>query len=254
MHRVLVIVPFPMSEENRAQRRAQLDAVSLGPGITFEFESVRVAPRNYVSAADMTIAEFGVYEAGISAQKRGFDAVCVDTMSDSGVAALRSELSIPVIGPGRASVLTALVFGNRFAILAMWPHWQHLYDKTLSELKLQQHCVSVRSIDATPDNQALLAGKQDEVFPLLLAEAQCAIEQDGADVILLGSTTMHQAHAYLASKLTVPVINPGPLTYKLAEAALGLGLTHSRQAYPASPAPKHDVVRAMVDAAESFAH
>lgn len=254
MHRVLVIVPFPMSEENRAQRRAQLDAVSLGPDISFEFESVRVAPRNYVSAADMTIADVGVYEAGLTAQQRGFDAVCIDTMSDSGVDALRSELSIPVIGPGRASVLTALMFGNRFSILAMWPHWQHLYTKTLSDLGLKQHCVSVRSIDATPDNQALLAGKQDEVFPLLAAEAEKAIAQDGADVILLGSTTMHQAHAYLAEKLAVPVINPGPLTYKLAEAALGLGLTHSRQAHPASPAPKHDVVHAMVDAADAFPH
>ena len=89
MQKVLVVVPFPMSEENRAQRREQLNAVSLGPDITFEFESVRVAPRNYVSAADMTIADFGVYEAGVAAEKRGFHAVCIDTMSDSGVAALR---------------------------------------------------------------------------------------------------------------------------------------------------------------------
>ena len=159
MYRVLVIVPFPMSEENRAQRRAQLDAVSLGPDISFEFESVRVAPRNYVSAADMTIAEFGAYEAGITAEQRGFHAVCIDTMSDSGVAALRSELTIPVIGPGRASVLTALMFGHRFSIIAMWPHWQHLYDKTLSELGLRQHCVSVRSIDATPDKSGAV-GRQ----------------------------------------------------------------------------------------------
>ena len=254
MHKVLVIVPFPMSPENRAQRREQLNAVSLGPDIEFTFESVRVAPRNYVSAADMTIADFGVYEAGVEAERRGFDAVCIDTMSDSGVSALRSELTIPVIGPGRASVLTALMFGNRFSILAMWPHWQHLYDKTLSDLGLHKHCVSVRSIDATPDNQTLLAGKQDDVFPLLEAEARKAIEQDGADVILLGSTTMHQAHAYLSEHLPVPVINPGPLTYKLAEAALGLGLTHSRSAYPASPAPKHDVAHAMVDAAEKLGH
>lgn len=254
MQKVLVVVPFPMSEENRAQRREQLNAVSLGPDITFEFESVRVAPRNYVSAADMTIADFGVYEAGVAAEKRGFHAVCIDTMSDSGVAALRSELTIPVIGPGRASVLTALMFGNRFSILAMWPHWQHLYDKTLSDLGLHQHCASVRSIDATPDNQALLAGKEDDVFPLLEAEARMAIEKDGADVILLGSTTMHQAHGYLSSRLPVPVINPGPLTYKLAEAALGLGLTHSRHAYPASPAPKPEVIHAMVDAAEKFDH
>ena len=50
MKRVLVIVPFPMSDENRAQRASQLDAVELGPGIQFVFESVRASPKNYASA------------------------------------------------------------------------------------------------------------------------------------------------------------------------------------------------------------
>jgi allantoin racemase len=47
----------------------------------------------------------------------------------------------------------------------------------------------------------------------------------------------------------VPVINPGPLTYKLAEAALGLGLTHSRRGWPPSPAPKPALLHALGDAA-----
>ena len=41
-----------------------------------------------------------MYEAGVTAQEDGYDAVCIDTMSDSGVNALRSMLDIPVIGPG----------------------------------------------------------------------------------------------------------------------------------------------------------
>lgn len=64
MKQVLVIVPFPMTEKNREQRREQLNAVTLGPDISFTFESVRVAPRNYVSASDMAIADFGILEAG----------------------------------------------------------------------------------------------------------------------------------------------------------------------------------------------
>lgn len=250
MKKVLVIVPFPMSPENRDQRRAQLQAVELGPGIAFEFESVRVAPKNYVSAADMVLADLGVLEAGLSAEARGYDAVCVDTMSDSGVAALRSELDIPVIGPGRASMLMALMLGNRFSIVAMWPHWRHLYEKHLGELGLGHACASIRSIDVAPDNQALLGGKEEEVFPLLLDCARACVEEDGAEVILLGSTTMHQAHGYLAARLPVPVINPGPLTYKLAEAVLGLGLSHSRIAWPPSPAPKPEMIKAMGKAAE----
>lgn len=254
MKKVLVIVPFPMSEENRDQRRDQLKAVKLGPDIRFEFESVGVAPRNYVSASDMALADIGVLEAGLAAEERGFDALCIDTMSDSGMAALRSELSIPVIAPGRASMLTALMLGKRFSIIALWPHWRHIYEKTLNELGLWHACASIRGLDMTPDNQSLLAGKEEDVFPALKALAERCITEDGADVILLGSTTMHQAHAYLSRELPVPVVNPGPLTYKLAEAMLGLDLTHSRKAYPASPAPKPDVVHAMVARAREFGH
>jgi allantoin racemase len=54
--------------------------------------------------------------------------------------------------------------------------------------------------------------------------------------------------------LPVPVINPGPLTYKLAEAALGLGLTQSRAAYPSSLAPKSEVIHAMLAAAAAIPH
>jgi allantoin racemase len=143
-------------------------------------------------------------------------------------------------------MLMALMLGNRFSIVAMWPHWRHLYDKHLKELGLSHACASIRSIDVAPDNQALLGGKEDVVFPLLLDCARACIDQDGAEVILLGSTTMHQAHGYLAERLEVPVINPGPL----AEAVLGLNLSHSRKAYPPSPAPKRGTIHAMADATE----
>ncbi len=254
MKQVLVIVPFPMSEENLAARRAQLAAVELNPEMNFTFKPVRAAPRNYVSPVDMALADLGIFDAGRTAQKDGFDAVCIDTMSDSGVAALRSVLTIPVIGPGRASVLMAMMLGNRFSILTMWQKWRHLYDKTLSDLGMTAACASIRSIDLAPDNLGLLDGKEDAIFPLLEAEAKRAITEDRAEVILLGSTTMHQAHAHLSATLHVPVINPGPLSYKLLEAMLGLGLSHSRRAHPTSPVARDDMIVAMMTAAEAFNH
>ena len=254
MDHVLVIVPFPMSENNLAKRRAQLDAVKLGRNMRFTFRSTKAAPRNYVSEADMVLADISILEVGQSAQEEGFDAVCVDTMSDSGVAALRSVLDIPVIGPGRASMLTAMQLGSRFSVVTMWKQWFHLYDRTAGELGIRNHVASIRSIDVAPDNQALLAGKEEDIFPLLSAEAGAAIAEDGAEVILLGSTTMHPAHQFLSARLDVPVINPGPLTYKLVEAMLGLGLSHSRAAYSASPVPRTERIAAMMAAAGTFDH
>lgn len=254
MKKVLVLVPFPMSAENRALREAQVGAVDLGPQIRFDFRSVRAAPRNYVSAADLALAEIGMLEAGLEAEAEGYDAVCIDTVSDSGVAALRSELSIPVIGPGRVAMLSALMLGRRFSILTMWEHWRHLYEATLKDLGLGHACASIRAAGIAPDNQGLMSGKEAELFPALEATARRAIEADGADVIVLGSTTMHQAHAHLARVLPVPVINPGPLSYKIAESLLGLGLSHSRAAHPASLSPKRDVIHAMLDRATEFPH
>jgi len=247
---VLVIVPFPMSEENRRQRMAQAQEVKLGPDIQFEFRSVRAAPSNYASEHDSMLADISILDAGRNAEAEGYSAVCIDTMSDSGLNALRSMLSIPVIGPGRASMLLAQSLGERFSILVMWDRWRHLYKKTIAELGLEWRCASVRSIGMQPDNQKLLAGKEDQVFPLLHQAAMQCIEEDGAQVILLGSTTMHQAHAYLSERLPVPVINPGPLTYKLAESVLALELSHSRKAFPRPLVPRGDMIDSMLGAAQ----
>ena len=249
---VLVVVPFAMSADNLLLRQAQLRGLSLGDGIRFEYRAVRAGPMNYSSHHDFVLADAANFEAGCRAQEEGYDAVCIDTMSDSGVAALRSVLDIPVFGPGRTAMLMALTLGDRFSILTMASRWKPLYKKALDELGLHHKCASVRAIEVTPDNQNLLSGKEEDVFPLLEAAGRRAIEQDGAEVLILGSTTMHQSHAWLSARLPVPVINPGPLSYKIAEAALALGLRHSRVGYAAPMHPRLDMLHHMFDAAEAF--
>jgi allantoin racemase len=248
MYRVLVIVPFPFGEEGLANRRAQLDAVKLGPDIQFDYRPVKAGPDLFDSFHDLTLADASMFEAGVTAQEDGYDAVCIDTMSDSGMNALRSVLDIPVISPGRASYLMALMFGSRFSVLTQWDPWKAIYKKALQEYGLADKCASIRSINIPPDVENLLGGKEEEVFPRLTEEGLRCVE-DGAEVVCLGSTTMHQAHAHLIKNLPVPIINPGPLTYKIAEMALSLGLMHSRVAYPKPHNPKVEMVQAMMDAA-----
>ena len=251
MKKILTIVPFAMSPDNLLLRQQQLQGLQFGPDLQFEYRAVKAGPVNYSSHHDFVLADASIFEAGCRAQQEGFAAVCIDTMSDSGVAALRSVLNIPVFGPGKVSMLSALMLGDRFSILTMASRWKPLYKKALDELGMHHKCASVRAIEVSPDNQALLSGKEEEVFPLLEAAAMKAIEIDGADVIILGSTTMHQAHAHLQARLPVPVINPGPLSYKIAESMLALGHTHSRSAYPRPMHPRLDMLSAMMDAARA---
>lgn len=250
MPTILVIVPFAMSDDNLLLRQQQLQGLQFGNDLRFEYRAVKAGPANYSSHHDFVLADASIFEAGCRAQEQGFAAVCIDTMSDSGVAALRSVLDIPVFGPGKVSMLSALMLGNRFSIITMASRWKPLYKKALDELGLHHKCASVRAIEVAPDNQALLSGKEEDVFPLLEAAARQAIDTDGADVLILGSTTMHQAHAYLQQRVGVPVINPGPLSYKIAESMLALGHSQSRTAYPKPLQPRLEMLEAMMRAAQ----
>ena len=102
---------------------------------------------------------------------------------------------------------------------------------------------SLRSIETRPDVTELLAGKEEVIFDKLREEAMLAIEEDGADVIVLGSTTMHQSAKYLDDVLPIPVINPGQVAYKFLETLIELGLTHSKKAFPAPEVPKDADIR-----------
>ena len=248
MPRVCVLVPFAFDEKGLANRRTQQESVTLAADIALDFRPVKAGPALYDSYHDYVLADFAMLEAGLEAADDGYDALCIDTMSDSGANALRSMLDIPVIAPGRASYLTALMLGHRFSVLTQWDGWIALYQKGVREYGLEQHLVSVRSINTPPDVENLLGGKEDVVFPKL-RDAGLRCVEDGADVICLGSTTMHQAHAYLSEHLPVPVINPGPLTYKLAETMLALRLTQSRRAYPRPQVEKREMITAMAEAA-----
>jgi allantoin racemase len=246
--KILVLVPFPVSDDQLVLRANQLDAAPLPEGVEVHFKPTKAAPSNYVSHHDYVLADMSMLESGLQAEADGYDAVCIDTVSDSSVSALRSMLNIPVVGPGRCMYAMASVLGRTFGIVTMWKQWFPLYERVLADIGLADRCAGIRSIDVTPDNRTLLAGK-DHALPLLLGAAKALVEEDGADVICLGSTTMHEAHHHLQENLGVPVINPGPVSYFIAEALVALGLTHSRSAYPSPLVPKPHVVHAMLDAA-----
>ncbi len=129
-------------------------------------------------------------------------------MSDSGLDVLRSVLDIPVIGPGRFAYMLALTLGSRFAVVTMTLEQKLLYTRKLQQYGIADRCVSVRGIMEGDeiDYSGAFDGdeKQAIYFPRLVQQAMAAIEEDGADVIVLGSTNMFKAAPYMAERLPVP--------------------------------------------------
>ena len=251
MHKVLVIVPFPLDSDGIANRQLQLESVQLGPDISFDFRPVKASCTSFMSDHDWALMDMGCFEAGLSAEDDGYDAAVIDSTADSAAGALRSVLDIPVIAPGRTSLLYALMLGSTFGILAMNEVGCFSHRQWVAQRHLTSFCAAIEPIGGTTDVAKLMTGQEDEILPLMKAAAERAMDK-GAEVIVLGSTTMHQAGTWLNDALPVPVVNPGPLTYKIVETVLGLGHTHSRKGFPRPGTEKRGMIHAMLDAAAAY--
>lgn len=237
--RLKVIVPFPLDQAGVELRRAGIPIELIPDDVELDFVAVANGPETADSIYDVFLMDMFIFEAGLTAQQQGYDAVLIDTVSDSGMKPLRSRLDIPVIGPGQVACHIALVLAERFSFLATWGKWEPIYRKIVHEYGLEDRVASIRSPDLPPDLANLITDA-DKTLPPLLQQAEAAVEQDGAGAIVLASTTMWQAHDYLQERLEVPVINPGVWSFKLAELIVRLGKAHSKHDYPSPPAPVDD--------------
>jgi allantoin racemase len=173
-----------------------------------------------------------ITEAGLTAETEGYSAVVMDTVSDSGLHALRSRLAIPVVGPGAVSYAIACLLGKRFSLLAYKDSHRFFYEKTLNTYGMAGRCASIRVANVEPDYERLIAEDSEADRRAFVDASWAAIRQDGADAIVFGSTTMHPLRDYLATELNVPVIDPGPLAIRIAEMLVQMDLSHSKVGFP----------------------
>lgn len=250
--RISYIVPFALDGEGMARRSEQIPWDALSPDTQVECVAVRNHPEAGGTYYEQMIMDMYVVEAGLRAEEEGFDAVVMDTVSDSGLYPLRSRLSIPVIGPGSVSYAVATMLGKRFSIVAYLDEHKPIYEKTLDTYHLWQKCASIRVAGITPDFDGLFSPGEEgqEEIRRLTETARAAIEEDGADVILLGSTTMYEAVEYMQSELSGLVINPGPVAIKMAESMVQLGLTHPKRAFQPPVSNQDDRWHSLVSAAQ----
>lgn len=247
--KILNIVPVPVPPQALEAMSAQIPSDVVHPGFETVFVSAKAGGSVIDSSYEQTLCDAFVLDAGCRAEDEGYDGVCVNSMSDSAFAALRSRLTIPVVAPSHSSMLLASMIGKCFSVITMWPQWHAMYHKVAREQGISERLASVRDIGVRPDSAELLAGKEDIVFPELERQARAAIDEDGADVLILGSTTMHQSHAFLTEAVEVPVLNPGVVAYKMCESLILMNLSHSKAAFPSPENPQDHIFDAIDPAA-----
>lgn len=182
-----------------------------------EVEALRSADAG--TELTMKTADFGVayietrFEALIGAyataqlageHHAGHDAVIVAAFGDPGLAALREVLPVPVLGLTESALATACLLGHRFSIIAISQRIQAWYREVVEANGLAGRLASIRALDRP---LAGIAGVQAEHGDALLALCERAVNEDGAEVLVLAGAPLAGLARVLHGRLPVPVVD-----------------------------------------------
>lgn len=162
------------------------------------------------------------------------DAVVIAAFGDPGLSGARELFDVPVVGMAEASMMTAAMLGENFAVVTFSPLMTKWYTECVRATGMGDRCCGVITPDHTPTQ---LADVQTDLRADLVALATHAATRDHADVIILGGAPL----AGLAPKVAaeVPAILVDPISAAVLQAItlahlVRHGRTRTRANKPAS--------------------
>ncbi len=173
------------------------------------------------------------------AEADGAAAAIIGCFYDGGLREAREVLTMPVVGMGEASVLLASTMGHRFSIIVGRRKWIPKMSDNAVLAGVERRLASFRSVDmGIPD----VLADPERFLDRVIEEGRRAVDEDGAEVVVLSEITSPAFWERAARELPVPLVDPGVACWKWAEMAAdlyaGLGLSHSKAfGYEAPPAP-----------------
>ncbi len=221
--RILIVIPVSTIQWNKPTETYASKCVS--PNTKIDVVNLEKAPEAIENHYDVTLAAPASVEAVVEAEGKGYDAVIIGCFDDPGLHAARERVSIPVVGLGETSMTTALLLGNKIAVISTGKNSGVIYERKAMELGLSKRLAYSSGIDVPV---LKLTEDKAKVKQLLLEEARKAIEKFGAEVIVLGCGGMMGFSEELSKILKVPVIDPLLITVKMAETLATLNLRHSK--------------------------
>jgi allantoin racemase len=205
------------------------------PDTQVEVTQIPHGPEALESFYDEALAIPYVLEMVREAGKNGFDAVIIAAFCDPGIEAVKEISTIPVFGLEEVSFSVALLLGNRFGILTEKKSKEAVKAREVRKHGLESRFASVRAL-----NMGVVEIANDPVNAKQTAIniAKRMIEEDGAEVIIMGCASMAGYSEDLEQALKVPVLDPVAVTFKLVEGLCELHIRHSKIGLYATPAPK----------------
>jgi allantoin racemase len=216
-------------------RKEGLESLA-SPDTEIRLVTTRNAPPSVESQAEMELAAPGILERVVLSENEGADAIIIWGGHDPSLDSAREIATIPVIGPGMASMYLAASLSKRFALLVQLSNVVTIAKRQIQNLGLEKHCIGIY-----PVGLPVLQLGRPESFGKVLATSINAIDE-GADSICFGCMALNNHANSLKENLEkshpeVVVIHPGRAAISLAKTFVEMEISHSKRSYPCPPKP-----------------
>lgn len=165
--------------------------------------------------------------------QEGYDAVILACFCEVGVEAAREISSVPVFGMEEVTLATAVTLGEKFGILTEKAPRVAMKMRHVRRYGLLERMASIRPLGLSV---AELDREPQRTKAAGMDLARRMVEEDGAEVIIMGCAAMAGYSDELERQLGVPVLDPLVVALKFVEAIVDMGQSHSRVGLYAPPA------------------
>jgi allantoin racemase len=236
--RICYVVPGAMSQGpmgvTEMRRREGLLQEWAFAGTTVTLVDVANGVKSIESAYEELLAAPGAIDRIRDLEEEGLDAAIIGCFGDPGLEAARELVSMPVVGPGEASLLLGAQLGHRMTILSVFDSLAASHRHQAFRAGVLDKLASVRGLNIPVLE---LMRNPDATFAQIVETGRRAIEEDRAEVLIFGCMTMSflGVAPKLSEALGVPVINAAQAALKAAESLVSIKLSHSKKAFPLPP-------------------
>lgn len=207
--KILLLNPN-MSADMTASMTRVASAVT-GPGTTLLPVTAETGFPYISSRAEAQVA--GAIALDVIARHRAeVDAVVIAAFGDPGLLAARELFDLPIVGMAEAAMMSALLLGHRFAFVTFTRHMRPWYEQSVQQAGLQSRFAGVRTPDVGFKSVSTV---QEELFDAMRDLVQQAVDEDGADVVILAGAPL----AGLAYRYTdAPAVLVDPISAAVTQA------------------------------------
>jgi allantoin racemase len=231
--RITVINPNTSAEMTRTIAAAAAKAAR--PGTTIRAVASEFGPVSIEGPYDDALAVPALLMRIAQVEAEGADAHVIACFDDTGLDAARALAEAPVIGIGEAAFHVASLIARRFSVITTLARSVAVIEDNLLRYGLERRCARVRAADvpvlALTDAASNARGRIGD-------EIRRALDEDGAEAIVLGCAGMADLAAALADEFGAPVVDGVAAAVTLAEGLGTLGLKTSKRGAYARPLPK----------------